>query len=718
MQPFSRVLALGLALLLAVPAAGAAAAEHEAPVQPPAVPAPETPDPAPATPAPEAPERPTKTFTGRLQPGPGTTPGTAPADAPGPDVGARSTPAAHWDVLGYAAPGGRTATLRVVDGVHRQGVKEMIAPTGARFVSATVNNAGATVFEFHDDGRRIVSTGEQPVWGSGDIRAHVVLEVDPDVVPGTELADGVVRVRDATGVLAEGRVVVVTGRAPVVTEPPQMVPLLVGTTGTMRAAGTGDGTLAVRWQRSLDGGATWSSLFWAGSSSWELPLPAATPADDRSQFRVRVTSEFGTVDSAPALLRVVSAPTVVEDPAHAEVRWGERARFSAASDRTDDETTVRWQVLRGAGAAWQDLPGETSGTLTTAPATSDMDGWEYRAVFRTAVGDVSAETPTAVARLTLLPPPAIVEQPADAWVTAGETATFRVAASGVDPDWAPQWQRSTDGGTTWEDVAGALGTTHELTQTTAEMSGDLYRVRYDAHGEPASSDAARLVVEIEPELSAGPEDRTVVAGEVAEFTARYQAFTPGTSRLWQRSTDGGDTWETFSVGGCAVGAVCAPTIPVGPVDLAMDGDLYRLVLSYLDGRRTVESDAARLTVLPPEAPVVTSHPQDVPVLEGQPATFTAEATGLPAPTVQWQVSVAGGPWTDVPGAQDRTLVLDPATRDLDQNRYRAVFTSTAGQTLVGSATSRAATLTVGSVRPLHLQVVPRVELVRSLPTAP
>ncbi len=86
-------------------------------------------------------------------------------------------------------------------------------------------------------------------------------------------------------------------------------------------------------------------------------------------------------------------------------------------------------------------------------------------------------------------------------------------------------------------------------------------------------------------------------------------------------------------------------------------------------------------------PHVTSSPTDFSTPFGTTATFNAAASGNPVPGVQWQVSSDGGSvWSDVAGATAATYSFTAAT---DGNRYRAVFTNSAG-----NATSTAATLTV------------------------
>jgi hypothetical protein len=93
----------------------------------------------------------------------------------------------------------------------------------------------------------------------------------------------------------------------------------------------------------------------------------------------------------------------------------------------------------------------------------------------------------------------------------------------------------------------------------------------------------------------------------------------------------------------------------------------------------------------PVAPYITTQPANQTVTAGQTATFTAAATGSPAPTVQWQVSSNGGTmFSNLSGATSATLSFTTAA---SQNgyKYQAVFTNSAG-----SATTAAATLTISS----------------------
>jgi hypothetical protein len=92
------------------------------------------------------------------------------------------------------------------------------------------------------------------------------------------------------------------------------------------------------------------------------------------------------------------------------------------------------------------------------------------------------------------------------------------------------------------------------------------------------------------------------------------------------------------------------------------------------------------------APVVTTNPASQTVNAGATVTFTAAASGNPAPTVQWQYLTNDPftpPWANITGATSPTLSF-VATAAQSGYEYRAVFSNGVGT----AATTSAATLTV------------------------
>src|SRR5947207_1647110 len=92
-------------------------------------------------------------------------------------------------------------------------------------------------------------------------------------------------------------------------------------------------------------------------------------------------------------------------------------------------------------------------------------------------------------------------------------------------------------------------------------------------------------------------------------------------------------------------------------------------------------------------PKVTKQPVNVTVEEGQPASFTATASGTPVPTQQWEVSTNGGTsFTPIEGATSGTLTIAATSFSENGYRYRAAFKNVAGEVV-----SNAAILTVHKV---------------------
>jgi hypothetical protein len=290
-------------------------------------------------------------------------------------------------------------------------------------------------------------------------------------------------------------------------------------------------------------------------------------------------------------------------------------------------------------------------------------------------------------------PPYITSNPNNQNVTSGGYGTF-YAYSGGNPAPSQQWQVSTDGGASFSDIPGAHGSGYNTPSTTMADNGNLYRAAFTNGGGTTWSNAASLTVQPRvASITTNPVDATTPTGTPTTFTAHANAD-PVASVQWYVSHNSGSTFTPATEA-----SATSDTLTVTP-SYADNGNLYKARFS--NGGGNTYSNPAQLTVQA-STPVVTEDPQAAHVVAGAPVTLSADATGDPTPSVQWEVSSnAGQSYSPIAGAVQRDYSFNPAFAD-DGNSYRAVFSSPGG-----SDTSAAAAVTVGPAAPTVASQTPAV----------
>jgi len=277
--------------------------------------------------------------------------------------------------------------------------------------------------------------------------------------------------------------------------------------------------------------------------------------------------------------------------------------------------------------------------------------------------------------------PAITTSPTSQTVGTGTTASFTAAATGT-PTPTVQWRLSTDGGATFNDIAGATATTLSFTAQLSDSGRKYQAIFTNGFGTATTFLATLTVNNIAPAITANPANLTVGTGTTASFTASSTGA-PTPTVQWQRSTDGGVTF------GNIVGATA--TALSFTAQLSDNGNRYRAVFANSQGVATTTSATLTVNLI---SPAITANPSNLTVGTGTTASFTASSTGAPTPTVQWQRSTDGGAtFGNIVGATATTLSFTAQLSD-NGNRYRAVFANSQGV-----ATTTSATLTVNSIAP-------------------
>src|SRR5271163_1254622 len=440
--------------------------------------------------------------------------------------------------------------------------------------------------------------------------------------------------------------------APSVTSQPASTTVMVGQTATFSVAASGTQPLSYQWQKN---GAAIS-----GAVSASYTTPATTSADNGSTFAAVITNTGGSTSSNAATLTVNPdpvAPSIVTQPSSQSVLAGQTATFSVAASGTQP-LTYQWQEN---GAA---INGAVSANYTTAATTSADNGASFVVVVTNSAGSISSSPAT----LTVNPDPVaptITSQPASRTVTAGQTATFTVVASGTAP-LTYQWQMNGAA------ISGATAASYTTPATTTANSGSTFLVVVTNSTGSAISSAATLTVTaapVAPSITAQPASQTVTAGQTATFTVAASGTAP-LSYQWQMN-------------GAAISGATASSYTTPATTTANSGSAFQVVVSNSAGSMT--SNAAILTVnAAAVAPTFTSQPASITVTAGQTATFSVAATGTQPLTYQWQKNGAA-----IGGATASSYTTPATTTANSGSTFAVVVTNSAG-----SLTSAAATLTV------------------------
>jgi hypothetical protein len=526
-----------------------------------------------------------------------------------------------YSLVGLALP----ATLEV---------GEKVAFTARFAPSSSGSNAGTITIHFkqHQAETEPVNTaGQTSLFGGAGSTVSTSSE------DGTEFTLTVPM--DGVGLSASG---------PVITTQPSNQGVVVGQSATFSVVASGTAPLSYQWRKNG------SSI--SGATATSYTTPSATVADNGALFSVTVTDSVGTVTSDNATLTVTAAPvapSITGQPANRTVVAGQTATFSVTASGTAP-LSYQWRK-NGANI------GGASGASYTTPATTAADnGAQFSVVVTNLLGSVTSNAAT----LTVNTPPAITAQPANRSVTAGQTATFSVTATGPAPI-SYQWHKN------GANIGGANAASYTTPATTNADNGARFSVVVSNPGGSVTSNTATLTVTaapVAPSITSHPANRTVAAGQTASFSVSASGTSPLTYQ-WRKN-------------GSNISGATSASYTTPATTAADNGAQFSVTVTNSLG--TATSNNATLTVTAP--PTISSHPSSQTVTAGQTATFSVTATGGAPLTYQWRKN-----GSNISGATSASYTT-PATTAADNGAQFSVVVTNP----VGNRTSNAATLTVVS----------------------
>jgi Abnormal spindle-like microcephaly-assoc'd, ASPM-SPD-2-Hydin/Immunoglobulin domain len=182
-------------------------------------------------------------------------------------------------------------------------------------------------------------------------------------------------------------------------------------------------------------------------------------------------------------LTASNPPSITTQPVSQTVTAGQTATFLVAATGT---APLRYQWKKNG----KSITGATYASYTTPVTKTSDSGAQFTVVVSNSVGTVTS----SAAVLTVNTPPSITTQPVSQTVTAGQTATFLVTATGTAP-LSYQWQEN------GAPITGATSASYTTPAITSSDSGAQFTVVVSNSVGMAISNSALLIVTIPGPLS-------------------------------------------------------------------------------------------------------------------------------------------------------------------------------------------------------------------------
>lgn len=336
---------------------------------------------------------------------------------------------------------------------------------------------------------------------------------------------------------------VIGGTGPFVVTSPNGGESFVGTstaTVTWNVAGTAASPISaanVKISLSTDGGISFPTVLAASvpnNGSADVIIPNASTSTARIKIEA-VGNIFFDVSDANFTITTPGAPFINAQPKSSATCFGNDATFSVSVAGLN--LTYQWQISTDGGSNFTDIPSANSNSYIANSVTLAMNNYQYRCVV---TGSVAPTATSAAAVLTVIAPVTISFQPLDASVcAAGSLTTGNISFTVVGNSTQAinyQWQVSTDGGNTFNNIniASATIATLNLAGVNATMNNNQYRCLLSnaTCTTPTVSNPAILTVYTLPtvNLSVSPYSN-LFPGLTTTLTATATSST-GTSLTW------------------------------------------------------------------------------------------------------------------------------------------------------------------------------------------
>ena len=393
--------------------------------------------------------------------------------------------------------------------------------------------------------------------------------------------------------------ILTVGNAPSISIQPSDVTNCAGTSTTFTTAASGSG-LSYQWQVSTDGGVTYTNI--AGATNTTYTLSSATSLSGNS-YSVIVSSATCTTPttSSVAVLTVNALPAITTQPISNTLCAGSNTTFTSSA--TGSNISYQWQLSTDGGVTFTNIAAATNPTYTIANATASQNGYQYHVIV---TGTCTPSALSNPATLNVVSPASISAQPSNATVCSGSNTTLSVSGSGTGILY--QWQVSTNGGTSYTNIAGASSSSYSITSAATANSGNLYHVLLSNSTctVPTTSNAATLVVNALPQVTSVASETNVCTGTPVTLIG-----------------SGATTYSWSPVGLTGSAVIVNPSVNPNAPGVA---NTVTYTVTGTDGNNCSSTSNISVTANPLPVVTLTATPANISLLPGRTVTLRATVT--------------------------------------------------------------------------------------------
>jgi gliding motility-associated-like protein len=396
--------------------------------------------------------------------------------------------------------------------------------------------------------------------------------------------------------------------------------------------------VSYQWQVSFDGGLTFSNVPevapYSGTQSTVLSI-SIPPAGYESLLFRQSAEVCGSVQYSTAAEIVNGAGAlIIQQPSDLELCADETGIISF--DATG-YTIATWELLQNSGSYLPLSSLAINGIVPDANNNLNIDAtllsesiYVLRCRLSQGCGD---DVITQICTLTVSSLVNVLQHPLDVITCEGSSVAFSVLASGSNVVY--QWQVSSDGGITFSDLSvsseysGQQSAALLINPVNASMNGTLYRCIVSGACNTQTSLVSSLTITEIAQITEQPAALTVCEQQSAVFVCISNVTG---NRLWEYSTDGGQTFNPCTGNNWATGG-SSDTLTISNAAYEFDGFIFRCAFSFCDS--IIFSDTAILNVL--ALPVLNDLQPPQEVCLSDTVILVLQASN--AITYQWQIQI-------------------------------------------------------------------------------